>query len=116
VAWSPDGQVLASSGSGGSIRLWDAAAGQAIKVLTGHTGWVERIAWSPDGRAILSGGSYHDYTVRIWDVATGRICHTLTHHTGPVFGIAWLPDGQQFVSVGEDGLIQLCVLLATEKM
>jgi WD40 repeat protein len=75
VAWSPDGRFLASAGSDGTVRVWDAARGGLVRTLEAHEGSVNSVAWSPD-RPFLASGS-DDRTVRVWDVASGRLLRAL---------------------------------------
>ena len=56
VAFSPDGQALASGGRDGQVRVWDlTAAGSSLR-LDGHADWVRAVAFSPDGKWLFSGG------------------------------------------------------------
>ncbi|KAL9081420.1 MAG: hypothetical protein Q9159_007325 [Coniocarpon cinnabarinum] len=66
VAFSPDGKQLASASSDNTIRLWDAATGQAQETLTGHLDWVCVVAFSPDGKQLASGSNG---TIRLWDLS-----------------------------------------------
>jgi small GTP-binding protein len=75
VAWSPDGQHLASAGTGNEIRIWT-AAGTLLKVLEGHTNTVSCLSFSFDGRALAS-VSYDD-TVRLWRCDTWEIVAMLS--------------------------------------
>ena len=75
VAWSPNGNILASCGDDGLVRLWNPNTGVNFAVLRGHTANVRSVAFSPDGRTLASGSG--DETLRIWDVSTQRLLRTI---------------------------------------
>ena len=51
VAFSPDGKRLASAGRDGTVKVWDAATGQEILTLKGHTGGVSERGVQPRRQA-----------------------------------------------------------------
>ncbi|MCD4785413.1 MAG: protein kinase [Candidatus Eremiobacteraeota bacterium] len=64
IAYSPDGNFIASGGEGKDIRIWNAYNGKCVKILSGHAQFINSIAFSPDGKLLISAGE--DGTIRVW--------------------------------------------------
>lgn len=72
LAFSPNGQILATASSGGEIALWDPLTGSGTGArLTGHQKGVRALAFSDDSAHLYSAGL--DGGVMVWDVGTGNL-------------------------------------------
>ncbi len=113
LAVSPDGRLIAT-GTGGvtvgnpisqrierskdnTVRLWDAASGELVREMQGHTNTVFTLDFSPDGQTLASGG--WDGTVRLWDVASGEQLAS-EQRQGSAFVVAFTPDGSELLVAG----------------
>lgn len=95
----------ASADDDDTVWLWDAASGEQIGLLQGHTRWVRAVVFSPDGRQLASAGK--DRTVRLWDAQSHAEISQLTLES-PAAALAWGPRG---ISLGTlTGLMQLEII------
>ena len=46
---SPNGSKIASGSGDKTVIIWDAATGDKVSELKGHSGSVTSVAWSPEG-------------------------------------------------------------------
>ncbi len=100
AAFSPDGQRIVTASGDETARVWNAATGQQLAKLEGHTDHVVSAAFSPDGQRIVTASE--DETARVWNAATGQQVAKLEGHTGAVYSAAFSPDGQRIVTASED--------------
>jgi WD40 repeat protein len=70
VAFSRDGQMLASAGRDGTVRVFAVPSGQEIAGME-HTLSANGVAFSPDGKLLASASD--DGTVRVWVVASDNL-------------------------------------------
>ena len=109
VAWSPDGERIASACSSAgldkTVHLWDAATGQAITRYRVPSGLMPNfsvlsLAWSPDGTRIAAACSQD--AIRVWDTATGHLVSTHRSGSECVSHIAWSPDSRYLALAQSD--------------
>ena len=107
VAWSPDGNLIASSGSADElVRVWQAGSGERLHSFAGHTNKVTAVTWSADSTVVAS--SSFDSTLKLWNVTSGSELRTFSVNAlGQVLFVSGSPNGQEMVATGQTGLVQL---------
>jgi WD40 repeat protein len=100
VAYSPDGRWLASGSWDKTVRLWDAATGDACATLP-HPSFVWGLAFGPDGTWLVT-GCPDDDRLRIWDVATARVRMTIPFPDRNFYSLTLSPDGTRVAATGHD--------------
>ena len=116
VAFSPDGQLLATVSSDQDVTLWDVTdpghPAETVTLAISSHYWlgpsVHAVAFSPDGRLLATGSD--DQTVILWDVsdsARPARATTLAGQGGAVHTVAFSPDGRLLAAGSPDKTAQL---------
>ncbi len=102
VAFSPDGQYIASGHCDNTIHFWYKGR-TYIDALKGHTDEVTSIAFFRDSPTLVSGS--YDGTVRLWDFTSRTNLETFAGHTDKINSIALSPDDSIVASGSDDRTI-----------
>ena len=94
LTFSPDGTLLASAGSDGSIRIWDVQTGTELGALDAGSS-VDSVDFSPDGKILASDGVDE---IAIWDVRTGHKLEGLSQNG--VTDLEFSSDGTRIAAAG----------------
>jgi WD40 repeat protein len=105
VAFSPDGEQLATSDTNGVIHIWNSKDGKQLATCMGHNSWVWSVAYSPTQPILASCGQDHE--VRLWNSQTGQLLKVMTEHTGVVTSVTFSADGQWLASTSGDQTVRI---------
>jgi WD40 repeat protein len=124
VVWSPDGKLVAVTGEGPGVQLYDARTGVLVKaypdtgqaatvatnggylsapVPLGCGGGAGATAWSSDGQ-LMATAFYclnhdpSDAPVQVWKTGTGQLVYTYTGRADGVGSLSWSADGTSVAS------------------
>jgi WD40 repeat protein len=96
IAWQPNGDLLATAGQDGKVRLWKTMTGAEVAALDAGAAWVERLAWHPRGTRLASAAGK---ITRLWD-ANGNRLREFPDQAGTVTDLAWRPGTDQLAVLG----------------
>lgn len=133
VAFSPDGQQLASASEDDTIRIWNVVTGRQLQIFYVPRQGVERLLFSPDGRHLVSSphsapfdprigrpiepdpelkrcpavgnkpGFCTAINVTVWDLKSGLPLYNLP----PSWDFAFSQDGSRLVTSGNNTALQV---------
>jgi len=110
AGFSPAGDRVATGGWDHTARVFDAASGQELYTLRGHTGPVSSVPFAPDGARLITSSA--DSTVKIWDIAPGPESLILATSGGALLSAAFSPDGSRIAAGGANGQLHIWNLSA----
>jgi WD40 repeat protein len=105
VAFSPDGQYVASGGQDSSVKVWRIANGTMVSSHFDHTQRVNKIAFSPNGQWLASASD--DRTAKLYRTSDWGLERTLTGHTDSVLSVAFSADSAHLATGSWDNTIRI---------
>lgn len=111
IAFSPDGETIATGSEDGTVRLWSTRTGKHKALIVGADkyAWVQLI-WSPDGRKLATNSSHNrdeNRKTQVWDAGTGELKATLGAEISRDYLSAWSPDGRTLLTGSSGGTAKL---------
>ena len=124
INFSPSNELVVSSSSDGTARVWRTADGSEVQQFSGHNAPVLSAVFAPDGKQIASGGA--DRRILLWSVDPSEnrsqrvddvikqlrgdsipkpAFHSFEGHDGTVQEVSFSLDGTRLVSSANDNQV-----------
>jgi WD40 repeat protein len=104
VAFSGDGEFLASPCEDFTICLWSVKGGKLATKVGRHEADVKGVVFSPDGKFMASWSE--DAAVKLWRWPRSQLVRVLSPQQGDVESVAFTPDGK-LLAIGAGRHVQL---------
>jgi WD40 repeat protein len=114
VAYSPDGQYLATGDENGVIVIHNPADGVPLFSISGVHGEATALAFSPDGINLAVGNTYGE--IEMWNLEQRSFAGKWFGHVHGVERLIYTRDGTVLISSGGDGSIRLWDPISGEKI
>jgi WD40 repeat protein/tRNA A-37 threonylcarbamoyl transferase component Bud32 len=105
LVFSPDGAILAASGSGASVNLWDTRSWAIRGTLRDHPARVADAEFSRDGTRLVV--ACENGTIQVWEPARAKVLWSVIGHTTAANTVTFAPDGRSIASGGEDRQVKV---------
>jgi sugar lactone lactonase YvrE len=107
VAFSANGDVLATANDSGQIHLWDTSTGRRTATFADRaSGGVMSIAFEPDGDLLAAADG--NGRIYLWDVVGGELAFTLNRRRSHgMNGVAFGLDGDVLAAASASGRVYL---------
>lgn len=117
VAWSPDGNLIATSGfdeGTATVELLDTETGQPVRTMAGHDveaaqdavgSGISDLLFDADGTTLASAGD--DGTVRLWSVRDGALMAELGTQSSTPDALSFDPTGSRLAVAAPDAPVEI---------
>ncbi len=112
LAISPDGELLASGNSSGTIKLFNRQNKDRKKILSQEQNVIRALVFRPNTNQLISGDG--DGNIQVWNRQNSDLERQLQGHSASIWSLAISPDGQTLVSSSEDESIRIWNLTTGE--
>ena len=104
AVFSPDGKIILSGLSDGTVQLWDVESGVRLKRFKKDISSISSVAFSPNGKIILTGS--YDAKARLWDIESDKELK-IFEEPDSVLSVAFSPDGTKALTGTWDNAARL---------
>ncbi|MGB3532590.1 MAG: serine/threonine-protein kinase [Microcoleaceae cyanobacterium] len=104
VAFSPNGEILATGSRDQTIKLWNVETGDLVETLTGDGSPIWSVDFSPSG-SDLAAGSYY-WRILEWNLETGESYIPLQQN-GAIWSVKISPDERLVASASSDQTVKV---------
>ncbi len=105
IAWSQDGQLLATPSAGGTTRLWDAKTWRCLRTFDFNDNRSYSVAFDPTGKTFVTAHLNGD--LNEWDAGTGALRRTIATDQRRLYCVAYDPTGRMLCSGGSTATVKL---------
>ena len=105
LSWNSTSSLVASSGTDGSVRVWDIATSRVLFNFDDHVGSAMRTGWGPDDMLLASPST--DGTVRVWNTVDGKATAVLRTPGVEALCAVWSQDAKRLAAGCSNGSVRL---------
>ncbi|EJD41338.1 WD40 repeat-like protein [Auricularia subglabra TFB-10046 SS5] len=109
VAFSDDGELLASASRDGTVKLWATADGSCQAEFAAHTGACAAVQFISNGKSLFSAGGEGDCRIIIRDLKSQQASCAIQDETRGIVAAVWYKssDGEFVASAAVEGEVRL---------